>query len=303
VDGAKFEGHSVSRTDYQFHEGARPEKSFKPNLTNREAAPEDRDFRTANSDFDEKHDYPERAKAPLQQTHTEAHPFEGQSVARSSYTQFKDFRPPGPIKPKAAVLQTSGEDRDFKSVAGSTYTQLPYARRDPYVPKSQALDQSAPFTATSNYRNDFAAHEGAERALPIKPAPSAFESAGKFDGRTRNQDDFKAYPEHRPPKSFKPGTTMTTSQGDDRTFNSESRSSYTAKTAELCPTAHLREKQLKHASGHKMYLAHEGRWTPEHGFLQRKSGSLSLSGQLQVTGGIPASPPQRQGQQAAPQSA
>jgi hypothetical protein len=281
--GGPFEGKSVMRTEFQLHEGARPEKSCKP-VQKRELTVEDRDFKSANSDFDAKTDFPVRAKAPEAQTHIEGLPFEGSSVARTDFHAFPGARPEKAIKPKPVVLVAPKEDRDFKSVARDTFQPLGYHKREPFAPKARGLEHSAPFEATSNYRNEFAKHEGHVKVQPIKPKPSAFESAGKFEGTSTHADDFKHHKDARPSKTTKPAPNKVTHQGEDRTFNSEHRSEFTKKNVERCPSDRLKERRVKSAPGHKFYVQDSGRWTPEANWLQRTT--MAAMGQTAPTGNV-----------------
>ena len=122
-------------------------------------APDPRDFRTANDDYQQ---WPiEKRQAAEQAQRPPTLPFRGTTEQRAEYTPHKI--PPRQSGPPAPGYRKTPDPRNF-APESSQYQAWELPKRQ--QPQQAQVPQSLPFNARSSYQDDFVAHPVARRAPP-----------------------------------------------------------------------------------------------------------------------------------------
>lgn len=164
--GERFEGASVTKSDYAPHLGAKPAPLWRPPPGDVVGGPESREFVSEAAANYRSHGWAKRSAAiPAHTMHVTHEPFVGESTTRADFQRF-NAKPATPQKPSTSAAPTGPDERDFQTTAAAAYNPKGYVARQPAVPfTTHVFDSDGPFAGESSMKSDF-------RAWDARPAQS-----------------------------------------------------------------------------------------------------------------------------------
>jgi len=208
-NGVKFDGKSLTKTDYNGQPGGKPASPIRPNGNNDTIHPSnDRYWSTENRDQYDDKGYVKRDGFKPKNSVAASVPFDGTTTNKADYRNWEGAKPASPYKAKNEI-ERGPEDRDFRSEAATRYVQHPYSKADAFVPKQRAANP-APFEGTTTAQKDYQAWK-ADPAQPFRPVNNqqAVPETRDFKSETRMQYGLKnASPAQSaaPKRSYQPSS-------------------------------------------------------------------------------------------------
>jgi hypothetical protein len=191
IVNAKFEGQSMSASDYQQYPEYRQRESFKPKKKTGDSVPFEGQS-SYSSEFVPRGNAKREMMKPKVGNIELAGKFEGESTSKASFV-FNGAQPyidkAQPFKPARSTLGGTSEDRDFHTENSLRFIEQPYSKTKDFKPERK------PF------------------------------SSGKFQGSTTSSQDYIAW-QAAPPIPFKPKNEFNRDVEDSRDFATESHSSF-----------------------------------------------------------------------------
>lgn len=168
ASGERFEGASVTRSDYVAHVGARPSPLWQPPPAEAVGGEQSLVKESETRANYKAHGYARRSAAiPAHTMHVSNEPFDGQSTTKLDYQRWS-AKPPSPIRPSTHAMPTGPDERNFQTEASQHFNSKGFVARQPAIPfNSHVLGHHGEDTGTgeSNMKADY-------RQWDVAPAQS-----------------------------------------------------------------------------------------------------------------------------------